>query len=71
MNETPGLGTKVVDDKDFLRAVRRARRRDRARQDSKKVDTITGATKSSRGVRATASRPRRRVYAEVLSRAGR
>lgn len=47
MNETPGLGTKVVEDKTFLP---RFQGLDSA-EAAKKVDTITGATKSSRGVR--------------------
>jgi Na+-translocating ferredoxin:NAD+ oxidoreductase subunit G len=47
MNETPGLGSKVVDDKTFLPRFTGLSSADEAR----KVDTITGATKSSRGVR--------------------
>ena len=47
MNETPGLGSKVVDDKTFLPRFNGLTSSDEAR----KVDTITGATKSSRGVR--------------------
>jgi electron transport complex protein RnfG len=47
MNETPGLGSKVVDDKTFLPRFNGLGSADEAR----KVDTITGATKSSRGVR--------------------
>jgi Na+-translocating ferredoxin:NAD+ oxidoreductase RnfG subunit len=47
MNETPGLGSKVVDDKTFLPRFSGLASADEA----KKVDTITGATKSSRGVR--------------------
>jgi electron transport complex protein RnfG len=45
--ETPGLGTKVVEDKTFLPRFSGLDSADAAR----KVDTITGATKSSRGVR--------------------
>jgi electron transport complex protein RnfG len=47
MAETPGLGTKVVEDKSFLPRFNGLDSADKA----KKVDTITGATKSSRGVR--------------------
>lgn len=47
MNETPGLGTKVVDDPTFLPKFTGLDSPDKA----KKLDTITGATKSSRGVR--------------------
>lgn len=47
MAETPGLGTKVVDDKTFLPRFSGLDSADAARE----VDTITGATKSSRGVR--------------------
>jgi len=47
MNETPGLGSKVVSDKTFLPRFTGLGSADEAR----KVDTITGATKSSRGVR--------------------
>jgi electron transport complex protein RnfG len=47
MNETPGLGSKVVDDKTFLPRFNGLSSPDEAR----KVDTISGATKSSRGVR--------------------
>jgi len=47
MNETPGLGSKVVDNKDFLPRFGGLASADAAH----KVDTITGATKSSRGVR--------------------
>lgn len=47
MNETPGLGTKVVEDKGFLPRFTGAASAD----DAHDVDTITGATKSSRGVR--------------------
>jgi len=47
MNETPGLGSKVVDDKTFLPRFKGMGSAEEAR----KVDTITGATKSSRGVR--------------------
>lgn len=47
MAETPGLGSKVVDDKSFLPRFNGLDSADAA----KKVDTITGATKSSRGVR--------------------
>lgn len=45
--ETPGLGTKVVEDVSFLPRFNGLASVDAA----KKVDTITGATKSSRGVR--------------------
>jgi len=45
--ETPGLGTKVVDDPSFLPRFSGLSTVDEA----KKIDTITGATKSSRGVR--------------------
>jgi electron transport complex protein RnfG len=47
MNETPGLGTKIVDDATFLPRFAGLGGADEAR----KLDTITGATKSSRGVR--------------------
>jgi len=47
MNETPGLGSKIVDDKTFLPRFGGLTSAEEAR----KVDTITGATKSSRGVR--------------------
>lgn len=47
MAETPGLGSKVVDDPTFLPRFKVLASADEAR----KVDTITGATKSSRGVR--------------------
>jgi electron transport complex protein RnfG len=47
MTETPGLGTKVVEDRSFLPRFNGLDSADAA----KKVDTITGATKSSRGVR--------------------
>ena len=47
MNETPGLGSKVVDDASFLPRFDGLGTADEARR----VDTITGATKSSRGVR--------------------
>lgn len=47
MAETPGLGTKVVDDPTFLPRFTGVDSADAAH----KVDTITGATKSSRGVR--------------------
>ncbi|MDO8963055.1 MAG: FMN-binding protein [Coriobacteriia bacterium] len=47
MAETPGLGTKIVDDKTYLPKYTGLDSADKA----KKVDTITGATKSSRGVR--------------------
>lgn len=47
MTETPGLGTKVVDDKTFLPRFSGLESAEAAR----KVDTITGATKTSRGVR--------------------
>lgn len=47
MNETPGLGSKVVDDTSFLPKFSGLGSADEAH----KVDTITGATKSSRGVR--------------------
>jgi Na+-translocating ferredoxin:NAD+ oxidoreductase subunit G len=46
-SETPGLGTKVVEDQSFLPRFKGLASADAAR----KVDTITGATKSSRGVR--------------------
>lgn len=50
MNETPGLGTKVVTQKDWL--PRFAGLDTSAGTDSvRKIDTIMGATKSSRGVR--------------------
>jgi electron transport complex protein RnfG len=47
MAETPGLGSKVVDDPTFLPRFNGVDSADAAH----KVDTITGATKSSRGVR--------------------
>lgn len=47
MNETPGLGTKVVEDRSFLRGFAGSASVEEAHD----VDTITGATKSSRGVR--------------------
>lgn len=47
MSETPGLGTKVVEDVTFLPKFNGAGTADEAHD----VDTITGATKSSRGVR--------------------
>jgi electron transport complex protein RnfG len=50
MNETPGLGTKVVTQKDWL--PRFAGLDTSAGSESvRKIDTIMGATKSSRGVR--------------------
>ena len=47
MAETPGLGTKVVDDPTYLPRFTGLDSADAAHE----VDTITGATKSSRGVR--------------------
>lgn len=47
MNETPGLGSKVVDIPSFLPGFVGLATPDEAHR----VDTITGATKSSRGVR--------------------
>lgn len=47
MSETPGLGTKVVEDVTFLPKFNGAGSAEEAHD----VDTITGATKSSRGVR--------------------
>ncbi len=54
MNETPGLGSQIVDKKDFLPQFEQVKA-DSAEDDLKKVDLITGATKSS-GVHETAWR---------------
>jgi len=68
MNETPGLGTRVVEEDWFLEQFV-GLDSESAAKDIRDLDMITGATKSSRGVRngveaATA------VYAEVLSGEG-
>jgi len=68
MAETPGLGTRVVEEPWFLEQFTGLDSATAA-DDIRKLDTITGATKSSRGVRhgveaATA------VYADVLAGEG-
>lgn len=68
MNETPGLGTRVVEEDWFLEQFA-GLDSGNATKDIRKLDMITGATKSSRGVRngveaATA------VYAAVLAGEG-
>lgn len=50
MNETPGLGTQIVDKKDFLTQFE-GLAAESVEKDIKKLDMITGATKSSGGVR--------------------
>lgn len=50
MNETPGLGTQIVDREDFIPQFIGVQA-EQADKDLKEVDLITGATKSSRGVR--------------------
>ena len=50
MNETPGLGSQIVDRKDFLEQFTQVKA-DTAEADVKKLDMITGASKSSRGAR--------------------
>lgn len=68
MNETPGLGTAIRDNKDFLP---RFAGLDAAtvQEGLKKVDSITGATKSSRAVRHGVEAAGL-VYAKVLSGSG-
>jgi len=68
MAETPGLGTRVVEEAWFLEQYI-GLDSETAEKDIRDLDTITGATKSSRGVRhgveaATA------VYADVLTGEG-
>lgn len=65
MNETPGLGTKVVTEKDWLP---RFSGLDTVggTESVRKVDTIMGATKSSRGVR-TGVGAAAAIYADVLA----
>lgn len=48
--ETPGLGDKVVADKGYLAKFEGLSARD-AERGAKQIDAVTGATKSSRGVR--------------------
>ena len=50
MKETPGLGTQIAEDPAFLKQFPGVSSKD-AESDLKKLDMITGATKSSRGVR--------------------
>ncbi len=50
MNETPGLGSQIVDRKDYLTQYQQVKA-DTVEADMKKIDLITGATKSSRGAR--------------------
>jgi Na+-translocating ferredoxin:NAD+ oxidoreductase subunit G len=50
MNETPGLGSQIVEKKSFLQQFTTVNA-DSAESDLKKIDLITGATKSSRGAR--------------------
>ena len=50
MNETPGLGSQIVEKKAFLEQFKEVSA-ESVEQDMKNVDLITGATKSSRGAR--------------------
>jgi electron transport complex protein RnfG len=50
MNETPGLGTRVKDEPAFLEQFR-GLMSETIDDEVRKTDAITGATKSSRGVR--------------------
>lgn len=67
-NETPGLGTKATGEPEYLERFVGV---DGADVDvsAKKIDTITGATKSSRGVRNGVIAAGH-VYADVLSKEG-
>lgn len=68
MNETPGLGTRVFEDKKFMAQFRGLDGTDIDAQ-AKKTDAITGATKSSRAVRRGVEAAGH-VYAEVLAGGG-
>lgn len=67
-NETPGLGTKATSDPEYLAKFAGVDGSD-VDKSVKQVDTITGATKSSRGVRKGVIAAGH-VYAEVLSKEG-
>lgn len=66
--ETPGLGSKVMEDKGFLGAFAELPEGFTA-QDVKGVDGISGATKSSRAVKH-AVEAAGAIYADVLSKGG-
>ncbi|TLM79510.1 MAG: FMN-binding protein [Actinobacteria bacterium] len=67
-NETPGLGTKAIGEPEYLAKFVGVDGKD-IEKSAKKVDTITGATKSSRGVRKGVIAAGH-VYADVLSKEG-
>lgn len=66
--ETPGLGTKVVENKEFLGQFKELPEAFSAK-DVKAIDGISGATKSSRAVK-NAVTAAGAVYADVLSKGG-
>lgn len=65
MSETPGLGTKVQSEEWFLEQFK-GLPEGFGQQDIKKLDSISGSTKSSRGVR-NGVEAGGRIFAEVLS----
>lgn len=65
MNETPGLGTRVKSDPTFLPQFLKLPE-GFTDADVKKLDTISGATKSSRGVRNSVAAAGR-IYEQVLA----
>lgn len=67
-NETPGLGTKAVGEPEYLAKFKGIDGAD-VDKSIKQVDTITGATKSSRGVRKGVIAAGH-VFADVLSKEG-